>query len=477
MDMNYTRSNDSYDMRNVTSDTDCFTSPMWTVYIELFYLGVVSVFGVPGNSFIILVQAKTKDKSSTDYFIMAMGIVELVCAGVNVPIRMLMSSDTVWRNIASPTLCAITAFVLYVVTMSSCFLLAAIAMDRYIRTCHPFNSRYNPCTAKTICIFICAVSLICGCPNLLIYTLNDCRQCKYTHEAERFKAVWDYAMAGLILVMFVIISFAYLNISIHICKKRQIHIDETLQMTQTETCQQAFAGSRPRRIQVSPAQIDRDIFLNKDTRPTERQEDYKPSADFRKINHHLNKKKDGNQRLTTLKKSYQLPVNRKKSDPSLIEARLYNNYITQNEKKSTSPTKAKKTNKPLAAVPKNNQPVAGIPKRNQAQVQINKKRTGERNKRVSILENLFQTDPNKRQRRPTLSHRIQRTTKTMFLITVVYILLWMTTWIRVFSVNSDTGSEIIIFARSFFLTGCFINPLIFICMSSRFREKAKQLLF
>lgn len=384
-------SNGSDNIGDITTDVDYFIPPSWMIHIELSYLGIVSVFGVPVNILIILVQAKIVDKSSTDYFVLAMGILEAICTGINVPIRMMMSSDTVWRNIASPTLCGIRAFVLYIVTMSSAFLLAAIAMDRYIKTCHPFNRGYNPNSAKKINIIIGTVSVMCGIPNLPIYTLNEKNQCSFMQYAVRFKEIWDYAMACLTVVIFIVIALAYLSISLHIHKRHKRRVNKTAQSVTSEADRPAGCCCRFRRGKVFPT-IGR----------TEK---------------------------------------------------------THNSQVATVFSRRRGTNG------------------NQPSIETDEGRSGISLQRTSFTENMTNLETTSKQRRSLLATRINRTTKTMFLITLVYLLLWMTTWIRVFSFQSAIGSAVFVFSRSFYMIGCFSNPLIYICMSSRFREKAKQVFF
>lgn len=369
---------------SINSTENSFQRPVWPLYVELTYLGIVAVLGVPGNSLLVLVQARIVDKASTDYFVIAMAITDLVCAGFSAPIRMLITDNVVWEDIVSPTLCAIRAFVLYFVTMSSAFLLAAIAIDRYIHTCHPFYRKYGIHTAKKVCCCIGISGVVCGFPNLFISTVDDRLQCHFKPNSLRFKQLWDYAMTGLTMVTFIIIAFAYLNISVHIRLRHQRRMNKLLHAAPKDA-EKSTSCWWLKGTKVLP-----ESGMSKESVPT--------------------------------------------GTTSLVDKQL------NTEQPSTELTKGS----------------------NSMQYTDTSGNTSASNTMVGV-------------RRLARESKINRTTRTMFVITMVYLLLWMTTWVRIVSKNSVTGSAFHTFSRSFYMLSCFINPLIFISMSTKFREKSKQM--
>ena len=380
------------EINNIVTNTTHFVSaPEWAKYVELTYLGIVAVLGVPGNSLIIVVQAKTAVKTSTDYFILLMGVIELLCSGINAPVRMLITLETIWSTIASSSLCAVRGFVLYVVTMCSSLLLGAISLDRYIQTCHPLNSKYGPTMAKMICIIIGVIGVICGFPNLLLLHLGDTTRCRVYSNMYSFKSKWDIALAVLTMAILITICFAYSSISLHIRKRHRERINKRHFVDKLEASRSAMVSCwsccKTNRTKVSPSTAETEEAvvssvisqthsgqLGTDVRPT----DYSSNGDT-------------------------------------CDTRQLSNIGTS---------------------------IDG---------------------NTATMRRLVQED------------RINRTTRIMFLITLVYMVLWLTTWIRIMSYTSLMGSAFITFSRSFYMISCLTNPLIFICMSSRFRQKANQL--
>lgn len=79
--------------------------------------------------------------------------------------------------------------------------------------------------------------------------------------------------------------------------------------------------------------------------------------------------------------------------------------------------------------------------------------------------------------------RVDRTTKIMFAVTVVFLLSWLPTWIVLFYAQlskdqspSATGNIIVFFSRKAFMVNSFTNPIFYILLSSAFKERAKRVL-
>ena len=239
--------------RNVTNKANQFT-PEWAIYVETAYLGFVVVLGVPANSLIILVQTKTAAKTSTDYFILLMGVIELLCSGVNAPLGMVLNFNGLWTKIASSQLCAVRMFVLYVVTTCSTCLLGAIAVDRYIQTCHPLNTIYGSTMAKKICALIGVFVVMCGSPNLLVITINDKMLCGTRSHFLSFKRTLDMALVVFTMVILIIICFAYSRIAMHIRKRQRQRMNKKSHDTTTKP--QILCCSGIKRSQVAPQMAD-----------------------------------------------------------------------------------------------------------------------------------------------------------------------------------------------------------------------------
>lgn len=87
-----------------------------------------------------------------------------------------------------------------------------------------------------------------------------------------------------------------------------------------------------------------------------------------------------------------------------------------------------------------------------------------------------------RNRRKLKDSRVDRTTKIMFAVTIVFLLSWLPTWIVVFyeqyAYEHETVAEeiFILFGNKAFMVNSFTNPIFYIWLSSVFKERAKKLL-
>ena len=110
--------------------------------------------------------------------------------------------------------------------------------------------------------------------------------------------------------------------------------------------------------------------------------------------------------------------------------------------------------------------------------------------RNSNISSLADTKPNSDRRQVTLEvakrrkptgSLVDRTTKIMFSVTLVFLLSWLPAWIAVFykqTVNKPPlgGRIFILFGEEAFIVNTFANPIFYIWLSSAFKERAKTVL-
>ena len=85
--------------------------------------------------------------------------------------------------------------------------------------------------------------------------------------------------------------------------------------------------------------------------------------------------------------------------------------------------------------------------------------------------------PEVAKRRIPTSSRVDRTTRIMFSVTMVFLLSWLPTWIvafyeRTVKEPSQIGRIFILFGDETFIVNTFANPIFYICLSSAFKERA-----
>lgn len=87
--------------------------------------------------------------------------------------------------------------------------------------------------------------------------------------------------------------------------------------------------------------------------------------------------------------------------------------------------------------------------------------------------------PRSNYRKSISDARVDRTTKIMFAVTMVFLLSWIPTWsvyfyIETSSQMSVTGEVFKLFASKAFAINTFMNPIFYIILSSVFKERTRQ---
>lgn len=198
----------------VKVDNDFFEVPEWAKSLVIIFMSIVTVFGVLGNGIIIIVQLKNRDKSSTDVLISTMAVFELLCSGFNGILILLMNFPAVWREIASGVLCSIHSYTLYVSSISSTLLLTVIALDRFYRTCKPFNTFYSKKRANQICINVVAASFIVSIPGYFIHTLNGHQMTCERKDNSVISSVLDLSLTVAYFTLFIVVVICYTKVAI-----------------------------------------------------------------------------------------------------------------------------------------------------------------------------------------------------------------------------------------------------------------------
>lgn len=214
--------------KNVTNTTaDLFETaeyPAWCLIFENVYMILVALFGVPGNLLCIVVQTKFM-KSSTDFYILSMALFDFVCSAVNAPMFVIRNVDWLRRTLSSVAFCIIHKLLVYMTSVSSSLLLAAVAVNRYYLTCKPTsnaNFKLNS-RAKDINVGI-AIFSVGVCIWIVAYESYD----DLTGMCQSDISLVLYVLKGLVMLlfilMFVVASICYTNVVFAIRKQHRINI-------------------------------------------------------------------------------------------------------------------------------------------------------------------------------------------------------------------------------------------------------------
>lgn len=190
--------------------------PEWARITQIVYLAIVMVIGVPGNGLLILVQAKNRNKSSTDCSVLTMAILELICSAFSTTLNMFRNSATVWKQMASDGLCKGLVFIAFVIGFASLCLLANIAIDRYIKTCCPLSITYSVRRAKIICVWIVIINSVLSSPTLATFELDQTLNCNHNSS---FMSTYQRILAIVSIFIIVSILISYIKVVLAIRKR------------------------------------------------------------------------------------------------------------------------------------------------------------------------------------------------------------------------------------------------------------------
>lgn len=190
----------------------------WVAVIEISYLSIITAIGIPGNCFIIYAHKMNREKSSTDYLIAVMAMYELFCSTVN-SLTKIFQNTKAWEYIASDTVCRIHMVFMYITAFASPYLLAAIAVDRYFKTCQPLRNMYTIRTSKIICVIVSIAAFLTGWTTLLTFEVDETFTCVIAKENVDFQLKWDMVVVSSTAIVFAIFIFSYVNIGIELHRR------------------------------------------------------------------------------------------------------------------------------------------------------------------------------------------------------------------------------------------------------------------
>lgn len=226
--------------------------PLWVGYLEISYLTVIVLIGVPGNILILLVQRQNREKSSTDILIAAIAVFELVCSGCNAPLKILMNTR-LWIFIMSDSICRFHIFIVYTTTFASTYLLAAVAIDRYVKTCRPLSTIYTTRRSKIICCIVSVIGFITSILPSIVFELDNRHDCSAAMAYRKWLSFWDMAIIASTIIIFGIFVFSYVNIAIALHKRKRVP-EKKQNTTQVENDQSTFTSvlRKFRSVKVGP---------------------------------------------------------------------------------------------------------------------------------------------------------------------------------------------------------------------------------
>lgn len=198
--------------------------PIWAEYVSVIYLAIIFISALFGNCLIILVHVKTNSKTSTDYFLFTMAVVELVCSTMNIPIHLMYCIKSFWAKIASSTFCRFASFVGSTTGLSSTCLLAAIALEQYFKICKPHWRSQTCGSGKKRSVFIILSCIAFSVPFSVGYHVDSHKACVKTLELKPFMLLYNRILAAVIVLLFSITTVACVLTMCSVTKRHRLRV-------------------------------------------------------------------------------------------------------------------------------------------------------------------------------------------------------------------------------------------------------------
>lgn len=143
----------------------------------LTFLSTLCVAGCIGNSLVLYVYKTKYSSSNCRTFVLFLSAVDLFSAGIVIPFEILvLTKEYIFRY---ESICKLSVFLNTWPTLTSGFLLLAIATDRYRKVCKPFNWQVSHSAARIMCFLTALVGVAFSWISPIIYGIQERQHEKY----------------------------------------------------------------------------------------------------------------------------------------------------------------------------------------------------------------------------------------------------------------------------------------------------------
>ncbi|XP_068930594.1 olfactory receptor 5P80-like [Petaurus breviceps papuanus] len=205
--------------------------PNLRVILFVIFLGVYAVTLVGNLTIITLIRNSSQLHTPMYFFLSHLAFVDIGYSSTVTPV--MLKSFLVDKTIIPPGGCAAQLLSGGIFGTAECFLLAAMAYDRYMAICNPLL--YSTSMSTRVCTLLLIISYLGGCVNAWIFTgcllnLSFCGPNKINHffcdyspllklsySHNHLAEILPAASAGsiiMITVLIIIISYAYILFSV-----------------------------------------------------------------------------------------------------------------------------------------------------------------------------------------------------------------------------------------------------------------------
>ena len=413
------------DVNGTTCSGTCQRSVITPTVLLIYnsYLSLSLILGIMGNGLVLIVFGKYKAATSTDWFIIFITIFDFISSVVNVPIYLTFSTGY-WRNYGNDLICKLHMFISQSVALSSTFLICGLSVERYLKICRRTGRQLNKFKALLVCIGITCVTTLLSAPCFEMYR-NIRGQCT-ANALEQGVFLYYVMVLFTYIVAFVVVTVSYTKISIAVLKSEKNvsrHTNIEGSRTQTWCC---FKVSK-NRVMPSTFQTNTSTEV---TNQDEKQKEIKNDDAF----------------------------NNKVAEPT----------------KFTQPDNVTSNVLRVPQTPIDTQ-ISTITLTNESNISGT---SGNSPQTATIKQNSKSGVPIKR----LISSQGKKTTRITFAVCLIFILSWLPPWIAflLYSVPEIKFTQTVIvyglFGRMTYLLNTFMNPILYLCLNRKFRERASALL-
>lgn len=128
--------------------------------VVMVFLGIFCVAGTIGNSLVLYIYSRKRDKTTSTIFILTLAVTDFFTCLVIIPYT--IATLYVEYRLQFDNVCRLYMFLITSNVPFSAFIMVAIAFDRYFCICHPFSHVFNIPRAKVIVALMAMFAGILG---------------------------------------------------------------------------------------------------------------------------------------------------------------------------------------------------------------------------------------------------------------------------------------------------------------------------
>ncbi|CAG5115630.1 unnamed protein product [Candidula unifasciata] len=133
----------------------------------IIYAAMLLVIGVIGNPIAIYIYGWKWQSTTTRVFLFWLAIIDLINCIITMPTEIYVMTNFYYFPNAG--FCRMSRFITYVINNTSAAVFIVIAIDRYIRICHPHRQTISVCGAQVACFLSSFIGFGVSWPALVLY--------------------------------------------------------------------------------------------------------------------------------------------------------------------------------------------------------------------------------------------------------------------------------------------------------------------